>query len=176
MVLHPADLALLAELQLDGRATNRELARRCGLPESTCHDRVRSLYEERVLAGTRALVNLAAIGRPVQAMISVRIRPQRRAAMEALRQDMVSLPGVLATFIVTGETDVIIHIAVRDTPALRDFVWDNLTQRPEVSDVRTALVYDYQLGPPVLPPDDTEHEPCERGTPGAGRPGRSRHD
>jgi DNA-binding Lrp family transcriptional regulator len=151
MTLDAASLRLLAELQRDGRATNRELARRSGLAESTCHDRVRALFQERVVVGTRALVNMEAVGRLVQAMISVRIRPQERGAMERLRQDMVSLPGVLATFIVTGETDVIIHIAVPDTAALRDFVWDHLTQRPEVSDVRTALVYDYQLGPPVLP-------------------------
>jgi DNA-binding Lrp family transcriptional regulator len=151
VALSSTDLRLLDELQIDGRISNRELARRTGLPESTCHDRLRSLYADRVLLGTRALVNPTAIGRPVQAMISVRIRPQRRKDMEQLSQIIVGLPGVIATFIVTGETDLIVHVAVPDTAALRDFVWDHLTQRPEVSDVRTALVYEYQLGPPLLP-------------------------
>ena len=55
--------------------------------------------------------------------------------MEQLSQIIVGLPGVIATFIVTGETDLIVHVAVPDTAALRDFVRDDLTQRPEVSDV-----------------------------------------
>ena len=40
--------------------------------------------------------------------------------MEQLSQIIVGLPGVIATFIVTGETDLIVHVAVPDTAALRD--------------------------------------------------------
>lgn len=149
--MDPVDLRLIAELQRDARLTNRELARRVGVPESTCHERTRQLFDRGLLTGARAVVDPAAVGRPVQAMISVRVRPQRRDAMEALLDDIVALPGVLSTSIVTGVNDIVVHVAVPDMPALRDFVWDHLTRRPEVSDAHTALVYEHRLGPPLLP-------------------------
>jgi DNA-binding Lrp family transcriptional regulator len=42
-----------------------------------------------------------------------------------------------------GRQDVLIHVAVPDTPYLRDFVLDQLARRKEIVDVRTTVVYEY---------------------------------
>lgn len=44
-------------------------------------------------------------------------------------------------FVLSGADDFLIHIAVRDTEQLNDFILDRLTQRKEIVDVRTSLVF-----------------------------------
>src|SRR6201994_5026040 len=73
--LDELDTALLRELQHDARRTNRDLAEAIGVAPSTALDRTRSLRERGVIRGALLDVDLAAIGRPVQALIAVRIRP-----------------------------------------------------------------------------------------------------
>ncbi|GAA2291703.1 Lrp/AsnC family transcriptional regulator [Nonomuraea roseoviolacea subsp. roseoviolacea] len=137
------DTAILAELQRDGRQTNRELAERIGIAASTCLERVRSLRANGVIEGFHAEVNLAAIGRPVQALINVRLHPKIREAVEGFREYITALPETVAIFVVSGGDDFIIQVAVRDTGHLRDFVLDHVSRHRNIADVRTSLVYDH---------------------------------
>ncbi|MFI6509252.1 Lrp/AsnC family transcriptional regulator [Streptosporangium sp. NPDC050855] len=148
------DTAILAELQRDGRQTNRELAERIGIAPSTCLERVRSLRARGVIQGFHAEVDLAAIGRPVQALINVRLHPKVREAVEAFRDHVTALPETLAVFVVSGGDDFIVQVAVRDTGHLRDFVLDHVSRHRNIADVRTSLVYDHirKTSVEVLPP------------------------
>ncbi|GIH79890.1 AsnC family transcriptional regulator [Planobispora longispora] len=149
------DAAILAELQRDGRQTNRELAERIGVAASTCLERVRSLRNRGVIEGFHAEVNLAAMGRPVQALIHVRLHPKIRESVEAFRDYVTALPETLAVFVVSGGDDFIIQVAVRDTGHLRDFVLDHVARHRTIADVRTSLVYDHIRKTSVeeLPPE-----------------------
>ena len=148
------DTAILVELQRDGRQTNRELAERIGIAASTCLERVRSLRGDGVIEGFHAEVNLDAIGRPVQALIHVRLHPKIREAVEGFRDYVAALPETLAVFVVSGGDDFIIQVAVRDTTHLRDFVLDHVARHRNIADVRTSLVYDHirKTSVEVLPP------------------------
>ena len=53
----------------------------------------------------------------------------------------------------TGTTDVIIHVAVRDMDHLRDLIW-NLIERREVARIQSSLVLAKVEGPSLLPLDD----------------------
>jgi DNA-binding Lrp family transcriptional regulator len=46
-------------------------------------------------------------------------------------------------FVVAGGSDFLLHVAVPDTDALYAFVIDRLTERPEVADVNTSIVYEH---------------------------------
>ena len=46
-------------------------------------------------------------------------------------------------FVVSGTADFLLHVAVPDTDALYAFVIDRLTERPEVADVNTSVVYEH---------------------------------
>ncbi|HEX5968415.1 MAG TPA: winged helix-turn-helix transcriptional regulator, partial [Intrasporangium sp.] len=52
--LDATDRALVQALLDDGRLSNADLARRVGLPESTCSGRVRVLSESGVIRGIHA--------------------------------------------------------------------------------------------------------------------------
>jgi DNA-binding Lrp family transcriptional regulator len=76
-------------------------------------------------------------------MIFVRLRPQSRAIMHGFRDFVAGLPETQNVYIITGFEDTLVHVAVPTPQALQDFVLDSLTKRPEVADVRTAVVFEH---------------------------------
>jgi DNA-binding Lrp family transcriptional regulator len=157
--LDALDHALLRELQDDARQTNRDLAAAVHVSPSTSSERVRALRETGVVRGYHADVAPAALGRHVQAMTAVTIRPPSRENIEAFRDWASALPEIAGVFVVSGGDDFLLHVAVPDTDALYAFVIDRLTERPEVADVRTSVVYEH-IRRTVL-------EPISPGTPEA---------
>ena len=135
------DAGLLRLLQQDGRRTNRQLAAELGIAESTCLERTRALLRRGVVTGVHAHVDLQKMNRPVQAMVAVRMRLPDRAVIDAFHRYVLSLPETLAVFIMSGADDFLIHIAVTDNNQLSDFVLDRLTQRREIADVRTSIIF-----------------------------------
>jgi DNA-binding Lrp family transcriptional regulator len=141
--LDELDTAILGELMSDARRTNRDVANAVGVSPTTALDRTRGLRERGVIRGALLDVDLAKIGRPVQAIIAVRIRPPSRRNIEGFRDWVSTLPETIGLFVVSGGEDFLIHIAVQDNERLYAFVIDRLTQRPEVADVRTSVVYQH---------------------------------
>jgi DNA-binding Lrp family transcriptional regulator len=152
--LDELDRVLLTGLQNDARQTNRDLAESAGVAPSTALERIRSLRERRVILGYHADVDLPTIGRGVQALVAVRIRPPSRRNIDGFREWALALPETVGVFVVSGGDDFLIHVAVPDTDALYAFVIDRLTERSEVSDVRTSVVYEHLVSRPVSPLDE----------------------
>jgi len=143
MSLDVIDTAILRELQVDARRTNRDVAAAVGISPTTALDRTRSLRDRGLIRGATLEIDLAAIGRPVQALIATRIRPPSRKNIEGFRDWVSQLPEVIGVFVTSGTEDFLIHVAVGDNDALYAFVIDRLTDRPEVMDVRTSVVYEH---------------------------------
>lgn len=160
------DRAILNRLQRDGRQTNKELADSVGIAPSTALERTRLLRARGVITGFHAATDLAALGRSVQALIGVRIRPQSRETIEAVRDSVAELPETIAVFVVTGNEDILIHVAVPGTPYLRDFVLDHLARRKEIVDVRTTVVYEHvaRTAQSELDADSPRRKPSSRRT------------
>lgn len=138
------DSALVAALQADGRRTNRDLAAELGVAPSTALERVRALRARGVLTGIHATVDPAAIGRPVQALVTIRVRPQSRQVIHGFRDFVAALPQTIQLFVTTGPEDLLVHVAVPSTDALQDFVLDALTKRKEVAGVRTEVIFEHR--------------------------------
>ncbi len=142
-MLDELDTAILRELQTDARRTNRDIAAAVGVSPTTALDRTRALRERGVIRGASLDVDLPSIGRGVQAMIAVRIRPPSRTNIEGFRNWVSELPDTLGVFVTSGNEDFLVHVAVADNESLYAFVIDRLTERPEVADVRTSVVYEH---------------------------------
>ncbi len=151
MALDELDTAILVELQSDARRTNRDVAAAVGISPTTALDRTRALRERGVIRGARLDLDLPSIGRPVQAMIAVRIRPPSRRNIEGFRNWVSALPDTLGVFVTSGNEDFLIHVAVTDNESLYAFVIDRLTERPEVADVRTSVVYEHLRNDRIRP-------------------------
>ncbi|GAB3882706.1 Lrp/AsnC family transcriptional regulator [Kibdelosporangium lantanae] len=149
--LDELDTAILRELQVDARRTNRDIAAAVGVAPSTALERTRGLRERGVIRGAVLDVNLAAIGRGVQALVAVRIRPPNRKYIDAFRNWVRAQPETIGVFVVTGSEDFLVHVAVRDNQDLYAFIIDRITQRPEVADVRTSVVYEHLHNSAIAP-------------------------
>ena len=104
-----------------------------------------------MISGYHAAIALDALGRHVQALIAVTVRRPTRQHIEGFRNWAAELPEVMAVFVVAGASDFLLHVGVPATDALYAFVIDRLTERPEVADVNTSVVYEH-FQRPVLEP------------------------
>ena len=77
--LDALDRQILTELVRDGRLPNNVLAERLGVAPSTCLMRTQNLIRRGVIRGFRADVDHALVGADLQAIVSVRVRPQVQA-------------------------------------------------------------------------------------------------
>ena len=149
--LDELDKAILRELQVDARRTNRDIAAAVGVSPSTALERTRSLRERGIIRGAVLDLDLAAIGRGVQALIAIRIRPPSRRNIEGFQNWISRLPQTIGVFVVSGSEDFLVHVAVKDNQDLYAFVIDRLTERPEVADVRTSVVYEHLHKTQIIP-------------------------
>jgi len=104
-----------------------------------------------VIRGFHADVDPSTIGRPIQALIAVRLRAHSREPIDAFYRHITELPEALAVYHVAGADDYLIHVAVEDTTTLRDLVVDDFTARPEVDHVETRLVFEFMRKHAIAP-------------------------
>lgn len=141
--LDQIDLQILTQLTRDGRVSNAELAERVGIAPSTCLGRVRSLVADRVITGFAAEVSPAAIGLGLEALISVTLRAGARASLATFMTEMRQRQQVVQVFFLGGSEDFIVHVAMRDSDDLREFVLEHLSNNPTVANTRTNVVFDH---------------------------------
>ncbi len=155
--LDDLDRAILEILSGDARITNNALAERVGVAPSTCLARVKALRESGVLRGFHAEIDLGALGRPLQAMIAIRLTVHAREQIEDFTNAVRALPGVLSVFHMTGVTDYLVWVAAADMNELREFVVDHLATHPAVAHAETSLIYEHRRGPGLWGAADPAH-------------------
>lgn len=141
------DTALVGLLQQNARWTNKELAARIGLAESSTLARVRRLEERGVLRGYHAEVAPWALGISLEAFIAVRLTRHARDIVERFREHCRTLPNVLAAYNIGGTDDYLVHVGVADAEALRELILTGISTRPEVAHIETHLLFDRVAGP-----------------------------
>lgn len=138
------DIKILRALQKDGRLSNKELAAHVGLAPSSCLERVRRLRRDGALKGFRAEIDPEALGIGLQAMISVRMRSHRSSEMEDFTTRALAEKEVLSIYYLAGPDDFLVHVAVKNTNHLRDFV-AHLPEFGEVAHIQTALIFEHVM-------------------------------
>ena len=149
--VQPADLdatdrRLLTALHADARLSNTALADLVGIAPSTCHGRVRRLQDIGVIRGFHADVDPAAIGLPMQAMISVSLQANARGKIGSFIQNIRTRPQVMDVYFLAGADDFLLHVAARDTDDLRSFVVENLNSDADVAGTQTSLIFEHLRG------------------------------
>lgn len=138
------DAEILEHLQKNARLSNRQLAQKIGLAESTTLTRVRRLLDEGILRGFHADVAPEALGIGIQAMIAIRLAKHHRDQVEAFHDHALGLHRVVACFHMAGEYDFLVHVVARDARDLRHLAMDAFTTRPEVAHLETMLIFEHE--------------------------------
>ena len=142
--LDHSDMQIIAALQSDARQTNRAIAEEVGLAPSTTLERIRSLEGRGVVTGYHAHIDLVALGRPLQAIVTLRLRPKTGPVIDRAIEQLMALVETLGVFLVTGIDDVIVHLSVPDTDSLRHLVLDRISSIEGVVGDRTSLVFEHR--------------------------------
>lgn len=137
------DRQLVQLLQNNGRLSNKELAAAVGLAPSTCLERIRRLSQTGIIKGIHADVEVKALGIGLQAIYFIELTKHRREVVESFQTEVLQIPEVISVYLIAGRYDFLVHVAVRDTQHLRDLALDTFTNRPEVTRIETALIFNY---------------------------------
>jgi DNA-binding Lrp family transcriptional regulator len=143
VALDAVDRRIVAALQNNARISNKDLARVVGLAPSTCLARLKRLRAAGVFRGFHADVDPAQLGRPIQAIVAVRLAVHDRQLIDDFHDHVLALPETISVFHVGGGDDYLVHVAVPDTGALRDLVLDGFTARAGVAHVETRLIFEH---------------------------------
>ncbi len=137
--LDAIDWKILKELQSNGRMTNVELSRRVGISAPPCLRRVKRLEDSGIIHGYRALLDTRQLGFDVVAFCLIGLHHQSDAELKAFAEKTRGWPIVRAAWMVSGESDFMLHCVAGDLAAFQSFVIEELTSTPNVDTVRTAL-------------------------------------
>ncbi len=137
--LDAIDWKILRELQDDGRMTNVELSRRVGISAPPCLRRVKRLEDAGVIRGYRALLNAPSLGMDVVAFCQIGLHHQSETELKAFAEKTRNWPIVRRAWMVSGDSDFLLHCVASDLGTFQSFVIEELTSAPNVDTVRTAL-------------------------------------
>ncbi|MDE3176725.1 MAG: Lrp/AsnC family transcriptional regulator [Pseudomonadota bacterium] len=133
------DIRILGELQEDASLTNVALAERVGLSPSPCLARVRALEQSGVIARRVALLDPAKLGPTLSVFIQVTLEKQTEDLLEIFEQAMGRFPEVMECYLMTGDSDYLLRVVVRDTRALQHFIIERLSKTRGVANIRSSF-------------------------------------
>ena len=158
--LDDIDLAILRELQADGRMTNVELASRVGISAPPCLRRVRTLEEAGFIRGYHADIDAREMGFEVQVFAMVRLHSQAEADLSAFENRCRDWPLVRECHMLNGEIDFILKCVAPDLTSFQHFLTHDLTAAPNVASVKTSLVIRCAKDEPGVPFPGMDPQPA----------------
>lgn len=138
--LDAIDVAILDELQRDGRMPNIALARAVGLSATPCAERVRALEAAGVIAGYSANLDAGSLGLGLTVFVEIAIDRTSEDAFERFRQAMQAIPQVQECHMVAGGFDYLLKVRVPDMSAYRRFLGDVLSKVPGIRETHSYAV------------------------------------
>jgi len=137
--LDSIDLKILRELQADGRMTNVDLAERVGISAPPCLRRVRKLEESGIIEGYHAMLSGPKLGFDLVAFCMVGLKHQSEANLKSFAAATEQWPMVRQAWMVSGDSDFLLHCVSENLARFQDFVIEVLTANEHVDTVKTML-------------------------------------
>ena len=139
MELDAVDLRILHELQQDGSLSNVELARRVHLSPSPCLARVKTLESRGVIQRYVALASATALGLGLNVFISISLKTQSKQSLAEFEARIAEHDEVMECYLMTGDSDYLIRVAVADIAALEKFILEQLTPISGLEKIRSSF-------------------------------------
>ena len=138
-MLDLVDYKIIDALQRDGGLSNVELARQVHLSPSPCLARVKALQADGVIKRYVALVDATALGLGLDVFISISLKSQGKAALADFEQRIAEHDEVMECYLMSGDSDYLIRVAISDIAALEKFIVDQLTPIPGIDKIRSSF-------------------------------------
>ena len=133
------DLAILKELQADGRLSNAELSGRIGLSAAPCWRRVKALEEGGYIRGYRAELDRHKIGLGVLAFVRLDADRNSGDVTRQLEEAIRAIPEVISCHYISGAGTFELQVVSRDLNTFSQFAREVLINLPNVKDLHTSF-------------------------------------
>jgi Lrp/AsnC family leucine-responsive transcriptional regulator len=150
MKLDRFDTAILEALQGDARISLQELSKQVGLTASPCWTRIKRMEEAGVIEGYSVRVNAARIGLGETVIVQVTLDSHSDEALFEFGRALEAIPEVLEAFLVSGDYDYYVRIAVSDTRDYERLLRERLYKIPGIRHSKSSFVL-RQLKQSMLP-------------------------
>jgi Lrp/AsnC family leucine-responsive transcriptional regulator len=137
--LDKIDIQILKCLQADSSLTNVELAEKVCLSPSPCARRVKILQDNGLFRGSVSLLDPEKVGLPVNVFIQVRLSHQIKKKLQQFEEAVARWPEVMECYLMTGDFDYLIRVAVPDLQAYQRFLETQLTLEKGVDNIRSSF-------------------------------------
>jgi len=139
MKLDEIDQRILHDLQEDGKLTNVELSKRCGISPPPCLRRVRQLEEAGYIKGYHAKIDPHLMGYSVLIFAQVTLKSQNDGDLREFESAVATWSMVRECHLISGGSDYFMKIYAKDWDDYQSFYSNTLTKYPFISQVRTHL-------------------------------------
>jgi DNA-binding Lrp family transcriptional regulator len=126
------DQRIVAELELDARLSNVELADRIGLSPAPCLRRVRRLESDGVILGYSARIDPGATGRGFEVVLNVDLTRKDRATFEAFESAAAAFDEVTEIRRMFGLPDYVLRVATDSIESYELFLSTKMGDVPGV--------------------------------------------
>lgn len=109
------DRKILAELQSNGRASLQEISQAVGLSSTPCWTRMKKMEETGVIERYTVSLNAQALGLGDTVLVQVTLDSHSDNTLEKFGEMLATIPEVVEAYLVSGEYDYLLRVAVKDT-------------------------------------------------------------
>lgn len=150
-ILDRIDRRILNELQLNGRISNVELAKRVGLSATPCLERVRRLENDGFIEGYSARLSPLKLSISLLVFVEIRLLHTSPHVFTEFKIAVQELPEILECHLVSGDFDYLLKARVGDMQAYRTLLGETLLNLPGVSASRSYMVMEEVKETSLLP-------------------------
>lgn len=138
--LDRTDKRILREVQVNGRISNVELARRVNLSATPCLERVRRLEQAGYIRDYVAVLDPQRMDVGMLVYVEVTLDRTTPDVFDRFKEAIAERPEVQECHMVAGGFDYLLKVRVPDMPAYRTFLGEGLTAAPGVRETHTYVV------------------------------------
>lgn len=149
-VLDPVDRRILRELQADATLPLAELAERAGLSQTPCWKRVKRLTEQGYVRARVALLDRDRLDLGLVVFVAIRTNRHDQAWLDAFAKGAAALPEVIEFYRLSGDTDYLLKVVVRDIAAY-DAFYKRLIATAPLADVSSSFAMEEIKATTALP-------------------------
>ena len=137
-ILDPVDRRILRELQADATLPLAELAERAGLSQTPCWKRVKRLTDAGYVTRRVALLDRELLDLGLIVFVAIRTNRHDQAWLDALARGAAALPEVIEFYRLSGDTDYLLKVVVKDISAY-DAFYKRLIATAPLADVSSSF-------------------------------------
>lgn len=138
--LDSKDIQILSLLLNNARLSNKEIAAKIEIAQSSTHDRIKKLSQKGYFKGTFAQIDQKKLGLNIEVILAIKLNKQHRSIIADFIEKASQFKGVIQLFHMAGNNDFMLHVGVKDSDELRSFILDRLSTLDYIQSTETTMV------------------------------------